>query len=231
MDVPIGVPQGSILGPLLFILLVNDLPHCLKSCNVVLYADDTVIYYSSSMISDVESKLNADLANITDWFNSNRLTLNFEKSNFLLLGSSRKLKSCGTIELIVQEKKIIQSSTVKYLGIIIHENLTWSDHIKILSSKINKCIGILKRVRHLLPQKELVRLYNTIILPLFDYGDIVWADKSNKCLMDDLQILQNKAAKVILGLPRATSSTEALETLHWAKLYLRREKHRRAAVF
>ena len=120
---------------------------------------------------------------------------------------------------------------MKYLGIIIHENLTWSDHIKILSSKINKRIGILKRVRHLLPQKELVRLYNAIILPLFDYGDIVWGDKSNKCLMDDLQILQNKAAKVILGLPRANSSTEALETLHWAKLYLRREKHCRAAVF
>ena len=74
IDVPIGVPQGSILGPLLFILFVNELPRCLKSCNVVLYADDTVIYYLLSMISDVESKLNADLANITDWFNSNRLT-------------------------------------------------------------------------------------------------------------------------------------------------------------
>ena len=120
---------------------------------------------------------------------------------------------------------------MKYLGIIIHENLTWSEHIKILSSKINKRIGILKRVRHLLPQKELVRLYNAIILPLFDYGDIVWGDKSNKCLMDDLQILQNKAAKVILGLPRANSSTEALKFLHWVKLYPRREMHRRAAAF
>ena len=66
---------------------------------------------------------------------------------------------------------------------------------------------------------------------MFDYGDIVWGDKSNKCLMDDLQILQNKAAKVILGLPRANFSTEALQTLHWAKLYQRREMHRRAAVF
>ena len=69
-------------------------------------ADDTAVYYLSSMISNVESKVNADLANITVWFNSNCLTLNFEKSNFLLLGSSRKLKSCGTIELVVSEKKL-----------------------------------------------------------------------------------------------------------------------------
>ena len=112
----------------------------------------------------------------------------------------------------------MQSSTVKYIGITIHENLTWSDHIKVMSSKINKRIEILKIVRHLLPQKRLVRLCKAIISPSFDYGDIVWGDKSNKCLMDVLQILQNKAAKVTLGLPRPNSSTEALQTLHWTKL-------------
>ena len=82
-----------------------------------------------------------------------------------------------------------------------------------------------------LPRKELVTLYHAIILPLFDYGDVVWGDKSNKCLMDDLQILQNKAAKVILGFSRINSSTDALQTLHWAKLHSRREQHRCIAVY
>ena len=108
MRVPVGVPQGSILGPLLFILFLNDLPQCPTSCKVTLYADDTLIYYSSPSLNEVESKLNVDLANVTDWFNKNLLTLNFEKSKLLLIGSSRRLKSCGSIKLIVQGHQIKQ---------------------------------------------------------------------------------------------------------------------------
>ncbi len=204
-----GLPQGSILGPLLFIIYMNDLPRCLEFFNVMLYADDTVIYCSSSMIQEVKSKSNTDLVNITDWFNSNLLMLNFEKSSFLLIGGSCKLL-CGEVKLVVQGKQIKQAVTTKYLGIKIHENMTWSDHIRDICSKINRRIGILKHVHHILPRQELVTLYNSIVLPLMDYGDLIWGDKNNKLLMKDLQIMQNKAAKVILGLPIMYSATGAL---------------------
>ena len=230
MNIPIGVPQGSILGPLLFVLYMNDLPCCLKSCKVMLYADDTVLYYSSRMVCDLETKLNEDLENITVWFNNNFLTLNAEKSKFVLIGSSRKLKFCDSIKVTVQGHQVNQSTTAKYLGITIHENLTWTEHVKAMSAKVNQRIGILKRLRHFLSKEELVTVYNSIILSLFDYADLVWGDKNNKVLMDDLQILQNKAAKVILGLPHAHSATDALQKLNWVKLNTRRLQHRRIAI-
>jgi hypothetical protein len=231
MEMQVGVPQGSILGPLLFIIYMNDLPRCLEFYNVILYADDTVIYYSSTMIQEVESKLNTDLVNITDWFNSNLLTLNFEKSSFLLICGSRKLKLCGEVKLVVQGKQFKQAATTKYLGIKIHENMTWSDHIRDICSKINRRIGILKQVRHILPRQELVTLYNSIVLPLMDYGDLIWGDKNNKLLMEDLHIMQNKAAKVILGLPIMYSATEAIHNLQWTPLLERRRRHRCVSVY
>ena len=79
--------------------------------------------------------------------------------------------------------------------------MTCSDHIRDICSKINRRIWILKQVRHIVPRQELVTLYNSIVLPLMDYADLIWGDKNNKLLMEDLQIMQNKAAKVILGLP------------------------------
>ena len=134
MRVPVGVPQGSILDPL------NALPQCLTSCKVTLYADDTLIYYSSPSLNEVECKLNVDLANVTDWFNKILLTLNFEKSKLLHFGRSRRLKSCGSIKFIVQGHQIKQSNNSKYLGITIHENVTWSDYVKALSIKITSAL-------------------------------------------------------------------------------------------
>ena len=90
--ITVGVPQGSILGPLPFLIFVNDLPSCQLASEIILYADDTVIYYSSTDLFDLESKLNSDLATISNWFSSNLLTLNISKCNFVIFGNSRKLK-------------------------------------------------------------------------------------------------------------------------------------------
>jgi hypothetical protein len=135
------------------------------------------------------------------------------------------------VKLVVQGKQIKQAATTKYLGIKIHENMTWSDHIRDICSKINRRTGILKQDRHILPRQELVALYNSIVLPLMDYGDLMWGDKNNKLLVEDLQIMQNKAAKVILGLPIIYSATDALHKLQWTPSMGRRRRHRCVAVY
>ncbi len=138
---------------------------------------------------------------------------------------------CSSTHGKVQGKQIKRAATTKYLGIKIHENMTWSDHIRDICSKINRRIGILKQVHYILPRQELVTLYNSIVLPLMDYGDLIWGDENNKLLMKDLQIMQNKAAKVILGLPIMYLATAALHNLQWTPLLERRQGHCCVAVY
>lgn len=109
LHVPFGVPQGSILGPLLFLIYINDLPKCLELCEISIYADDTVIYYSSSAPTAVEQALNKDLSNVSKWFDENLLTLNITKSNSVLIGSSHKLKACNDVSLVVNDSPLTVS--------------------------------------------------------------------------------------------------------------------------
>ena len=121
--------------------------------------------------------------------------------------------------------------TLKYLGVVIHKNLTWNEHVKSLIAKVNQRIGLLNRIKHLLPLDARVALYNALIRPLFDFADTIWGDRDNITLMHDLQVLQNKAAKVILDLPNYASSTDALKTLGWPTLFQERLEHRYITTF
>ena len=227
----VGVPQGSILGPLLFIIYVNEMPNIVKHCKIILYADDTLLYYSSNSAKDIEQRINEDLLSISKWLDENLLTLNCAKSKFLLFGSNRRLKTFINVSIHVNNQQLARQQTFKYLGITFSKNLNWSDYLTDVSTKINQRIGLLQRVKAFLSVKDRLTIYNSLILQLFDYVDIIWGDKNNSTLMDQLQILQNKAPKTILDAPLLSSSTEALSKLYWHPLTHRRFLHRMVTIF
>ena len=173
-NVTIGVPQGSVLGPLLFLVFINDLPLSLKYSNTILFADDSVIYYSGKNCNEIQNKMNEDLALVKEWLNDHRLTLNITKSKFVVVGGKQQLKRFKDMTLKIKEDELSRETSYKYLGIIINENMTWGDHIASLQQKVEKRIGLLKRISHLIPRAQRLTLVNTMIIPLFDYGDTVW---------------------------------------------------------
>ena len=225
--VSVGVPQGSILGPLLFSIYINDLPTCLKHTSVTLFADDTALYCSAKSSTDLQQMLNEDLANVAEWLNDHKLTLNVAKSKFMI-GSSQRLKALGPFSLQICDEFLDKADCYYYLGVIINETLTWSDHVDYISTKVNQRLSILRRIKHLLPIHTRELYVKSMILPLLDYSDIVWGDKHNKTLMAKVQLLQNKAAKLILN---KAKHSEAINELDWLVLSERRRQHRLSFVF
>ena len=166
------------------------------------------------------------------WLNVNRLTLNLKKTKSMLIGSSRKLANIPSLSLSIFDSNVDSIDSFKYLGIILSSDFIWSEHVDHVITKVNQRLGLLRRVRrHLLPFQARLLFYNSLILPIFDYADIVWGDKNNIGIMNNLQILQNKAAKIILDRPLQSSATEALVILKWPNLEQRRFYHRCAFVY
>jgi hypothetical protein len=105
-----------------------------------------------------------------------------------------------------------------YSGIVINRNLTWNDHIDYIKSKMNKKLGLLRRIKSYLPINARITFFNSFVLPIFEYCDVVWGYRGNVTLMSELQVLHNTAARIILDLPPQTSASEALHKLSWKKL-------------
>ena len=125
-----GVPQGTMLGPLLFLIYTNDLPNCLTSCQPRMYADDTHITYADVDVNSIQFNLNHDLGNLKKWLISNKLTLNTTKTEFMLIGSRQELSTLSSQPKLSNDNVLIEKVTsVKSLGIFIDENLRWQMHI------------------------------------------------------------------------------------------------------
>ena len=228
--VSLGVHQGSVLGPLLFLIYINDLPDILQNTKSPLFADDTVVYTTAPSADHLTVALNEDLNNVRNWLVDNRLTLNIGKSKYMLIGGNKRVKDFGNVTLRIEGKGLEKVSNYKYLEVIIGENLSWTDHAESVARKVSQRIGVLRRIKHLLPRAQRETVYNSMMLPLFDYAYIVWGDRDNKVLMKSLQILQNKVAQVILDRPNRSSSSDALATLKWESLEERRKAHRSSFV-
>ena len=140
----------------------------------------------------------------------------------MVIGGHNKLSQFNDIALVANNDQLENITKFKYLGVIINQQLTWHDHIEQLQSKIAKRLGVLKRIKHLLPVYTRRICVSTMVISVLEYASIVWGDKNNKVLRDSIQVLQNKAAKLVLNRPTLSSSTQALLDLNWMNLLTRR---------
>ena len=186
-----GVPQGSILGLLLFLLYINDICGSSRLLRIILYSDDTNIFYSGENLDQLCATVNGELRGVMQWFNTNRLSVNLKKTNFVMFGSPSKIRKLRKCEIFLENINISRTNTAKFLGVIIDETLSWKNHINNIKGKISKNIGIIKRLKYKLPEKTLNTLYNTLVFPYFNYCNIIWAN-NKPTRLKSLLVLQKE---------------------------------------
>ena len=166
-----GVPQGSNLGPLLFLLYVNDLPNCLRYSSAEMYADDTNLTACSDNINNLQAILNWDLNNIHQWIATNKLTLNVGKTEYMIIGTRQKLKNFSSeMNINIGGKNLTQVVSKIVLGIIIDDQLRWDEQIDNITNKVSQGIGMLRRAKLFVKRETLQFLYNSMPQPYFEFG-------------------------------------------------------------
>ena len=226
-----GVPQGSILGPLLFLIYINDLPNSLQFSTPRMYADDTNITTSGKSLNHIIQSANSDLSSITQWLLTNKLSLNVTMTEQLFIGSDDNLRKINDKSYIsIDNNPIERVSESKTIGVVVDERLSWTAHIDYISKKISSGIGGLRQIRDFITQETAVTVYNSLIQPWFDYCDVVW-DKLPATSAERLQKLQNRAARVITKQGYEIRSKDIRRSLNWDDLAQRRYKHKATMMF
>ena len=210
MPIKYGVPQGSILGPLLFTIFNNDLPEVIKHSNVILYADDTALLVAGKTCNEIQNYLNHDLVNVTKWLDNNKLSLNVSKTKSMIIGTNQRLAKTTPLALKIDNQTIEQVQTFKYLGLWIDSNYKFKTHLDKTKHKIAHKVISLMRLKPYLTKKYRHLIFNALISPHFDYASNIWSP-TNASLLKPLERLYNKSAKVILGVQNRFNTTTALE--------------------
>ena len=222
-----GVPQGSILGPLFFIAYMNDIFQASKYLYNILYADDTSILLSGSDLQKLVREMNRELELISEWFKANKLTLNIDKTYYMVFHRGRR-KFKNNIELVINDMKIREAKSMKYLGVIIDSKLNWIDHITYIKNKVAKGIGIIRKAQKLLNKKALLNLYHTLIFPYLIYCVEIWGC-AKKTHLSPLYLLQKRIVRIITFSDKMAHTNPIFKNLH--VLPIDKLIHNRIGVF
>lgn len=201
-----GVPQGSILGPLLFLIYINNIHNIGLKGHITLYADDTCLFYFGSNINEIVTVAQNDLDTLQKWFSSNLLTINTAKTNYIIFAAKNKQIKPYT-PLTINSVPINKVNTEKYLGLILDSTLTWKPHIDKIKCKLTSLLGCLRRIAKCLPITVRYTIYNSLVKPHIDYLIEVWGS-AYKTNLNKLQILQNKIIKVLFHYNYLTPTTK-----------------------
>ena len=201
LNVDCGVPQGSVLGPLLFILYTNDLPNCLSKTSSILFADDTTVYISGENKKSMFHDMKTDLEELIEWFRANKLSLNLSKTNYVLFVPPKlKLRdNTPKSQCILKfgNEEIVQKPNTKFLGIEMDEHFNWFAHYKSLNSKLSRAIYTLNRVKHILPIESMKMLYYSLFHSHLTYGLLLWGPNIKTDLLNKIFLKQKRLIRIV----------------------------------
>ncbi len=194
-NVTCGVPQGSVLGPLLFIIYINDLSTNLRNTKSIIFADDNTIFNTSENIDGLYISMNSDLDILSDWFRANKLSLNAGKTNFMLF-TNKKRQTDNKKYLYLSGDKLQMVSKTKFLGLTIDQHLEWGEHISICKNKLVGGIYVINKLKNTLSKPLLKTIYYSMVHPYLSYGVLLWGSAKKKYI-HTLETAQKRAIRSI----------------------------------
>jgi len=205
-----GVPQGSILGPLFFLLYTNDLPNAISDLSTpILFADNTSLIISKPNSSQLEKDINTVIQTLSRWFYNNLLFFNFEKTYFLLLLTSNT--NVTKLHLTYDNTQISNIEHSKFLGLIINNRLTWQNHIDLMTPKLNTAIYVIRSLKPLLNIETLKKAYFSLVHSILSYGIIFWGISNYSKIIFKIQ---KRMIRIIMNVESRTSCQNLFKQLN-----------------
>ena len=197
IDLEYGVPQGSVLGPLLYLIFCNDLHKVLEKTSIIMFADDTTIYATNEDLTQLISSLKHDFELVIDWFKANKLSLNLAKTNYVIFSPKNTNIDYANAELVLDGEAIKPVYLAKFLGIFVDNHITWKSHIEHLCSQLSKGLYILKNSKNYIPNWARKMLYYSFFYSHITYGLLLWGPMCTKANHKRIEKSQKRAVRLI----------------------------------